>query len=1086
MTLSAEARADPPRRATGHALILAALVLGVAGLGLAGRALPFGAKRTPDAALQDLAAAAEGYRAIVPRVTGGFRHAPCPVERDERRLVAGLVCRAPPDRTAPDRLLRFASELRSARGASTAGLDPHKAGVFGLLWPHVDGSLTAAVRDLRAAADAGSPRADMLSDLAAALLTVAAVSQDPLSLLDAFSAADSAVTLEPRHPEALFNRALALERLYLRTDAARAWRDYLAVDAGSAWASEARQHLALLTAQPARWEAGRLRAAAARSDTVALEEIVRSAPARARTFVHQLLVQWARAVVEAKAHDADSLLAVAAAAARALERQTRDGLDADAAAAAAAARGDAARTRTLAHGVLALDSGEARLRSFDLAAADRLLSRAAAELRSGGSPLHWRARFRLGQATYQRHDPRAYDRALAVFEAFERQVPPRYRLIRALAASHAGLIYSIRAHHEAALQAYVAAVAEAAGTGEPEILVRTQSWLSDAEFALRGPDHAWRSLYGALKAALEAWDAPRIRRSVFVQAAIAARQSHPTLAVLFQQEAVRVATEMGDAAFIVASRGRLAEFLVLAGKDAAAAGELRAAEQLLGAIPNDSIRAIQQDDVNAVTALATLRSDPTRAAQLLARVVQHYRATDNFLPLARAYLYQARAYLALGRTDSAELAFEAAVAESERARELIGSHLERAQFLDHVRPVFDQIVAFHAARADADRAFEFFERARARVLLEQITAGGGRTPPARAYVPAPEIRQRLARDRCIVSYAVLHDRLLIFVVRHDGVRLVSVQTPGRDVERSVQALQQAVLRRGSPGELEDVAARLYETLIRPVADLVAGQRGLVVVPDKWLHFVPFAALWNRGERRFLVEQFEIVVAPSASIAVSLPGGQAGVGEVSRLRVLAVGNPAFDRRSFHLPELPGAEAEARRVAANYPEGRLLVGARATRDTFVAQLGRADVVHFAGHAVVRTDAPQLSYLVLAADSPDRQGGALYAWEIHDLALPRTRLAILSGCHTAGGRLSATEGPSSLARALFAAGVPAVVASLWAVDDEETAAFFEVFHRHLAAGAAPSAALRAAQLEWIRSPERRSAAATWAAFQAFGAAG
>src|SRR6185436_18147833 len=114
-----------------------------------------------------------------------------------------------------------------------------------------------------------------------------------------------------------------------------------------------------------------------------------------------------------------------------------------------------------------------------------------------------------------------------------------------------------------------------------------------------------------------------------------------------------------------------------------------------------------------------------------------------------------------------------------------------------------------------------------------------------------------------------------------------------------------------------------------------------------------------------------------------------------------------------------------------------------------------------------------------------GALYAQDLFDLRLSRTRLAILSGCHTAAGQLSETEGASSLARALFAAGVPVVIASLWAVDDAETAEFFVSFHRQLSRGADPAAALRDTQLEWLTKEKGGwTNLSTWAAFQLFGA--
>jgi CHAT domain-containing protein len=164
--------------------------------------------------------------------------------------------------------------------------------------------------------------------------------------------------------------------------------------------------------------------------------------------------------------------------------------------------------------------------------------------------------------------------------------------------------------------------------------------------------------------------------------------------------------------------------------------------------------------------------------------------------------------------------------------------------------------------------------------------------------------------------------------------------------------------------------------------------------------------------------------------------------------------------------------------------LVVGADATRAAFLEAVQRANIVHFAGHGIVRPDAPLQSSLVLAPDD-GRSHGALYARELSQLRLPATRLAILSGCHTAAGQLSSTEGATSLARSFFGAGVPAVVASLWAVDDGLTSEFFASYHRGVSQGEDPVHALRRTQREWIsRKPDRWESFPVWAAFQFYGA--
>jgi CHAT domain-containing protein len=67
---------------------------------------------------------------------------------------------------------------------------------------------------------------------------------------------------------------------------------------------------------------------------------------------------------------------------------------------------------------------------------------------------------------------------------------------------------------------------------------------------------------------------------------------------------------------------------------------------------------------------------------------------------------------------------------------------------------------------------------------------------------------------------------------------------------------------------------------------------------------------------------------------------------------------------------------------------------------------------------------------------------------------------------------------------AGVPRLIASLWAVQDRATADLMRRFYEHLLrdGGPTPAAALRAAQLDMLRDP-RWSSPRFWAAFELHG---
>ena len=127
--------------------------------------------------------------------------------------------------------------------------------------------------------------------------------------------------------------------------------------------------------------------------------------------------------------------------------------------------------------------------------------------------------------------------------------------------------------------------------------------------------------------------------------------------------------------------------------------------------------------------------------------------------------------------------------------------------------------------------------------------------------------------------------------------------------------------------------------------------------------------------------------------------------------------------------------------------------------------ARVTHFAGHAVDNRANPSFSSLLLTPAGAE-DNGALRAEEIAVMKLQTMRLVVLAACDTAEGPVSPGEGLHSLARSFLEAGVPNVVATLWQIDDEPSAALFERFHAEYALDRDPARALRAAQVALLRS--------------------
>ena len=274
-------------------------------------------------------------------------------------------------------------------------------------------------------------------------------------------------------------------------------------------------------------------------------------------------------------------------------------------------------------------------------------------------------------------------------------------------------------------------------------------------------------------------------------------------------------------------------------------------------------------------------------------------------------------------------------------------------------------------------------------------------------------------------------------------------------------------RDAAPAVWLHAARRLGKTLLgEAVAGLPQGIEQLVIVSDGVLHRLPFEALAVDEGSRLLGERFEISLVPSATLWLGLRQSQPSPAD-ARAIVLAdpelpPGSPDGD---LHLRQLPWARQEAKSIGRllRLDAGDVLEG-RAASERALKQLSFAPfgIVHLAAHARADTAFPERSAVFLTPGD-EREDGWLQPREIAQLKLGG-RLVVLSACESADGSLLSGEGPLSLARAFFAAGAGAVVATRWPLRDDDAAFVMERFYAGLRDGGHVAAALSRARRDAV----------------------
>jgi tetratricopeptide (TPR) repeat protein len=91
---------------------------------------------------------------------------------------------------------------------------------------------------------------------------------------------------------------------------------------------------------------------------------------------------------------------------------------------------------------------------------------------------------------------------------------------------------------------------------------------------------------------------------------------------------------------------------------------------------------------------------------------------------------------------------------------------------------------------------------------------------------------------------------------------------------------------------------------------------------------------------------------------------------------------------------------------------------------------------------------------------EDGVLTAYELSQLDLSKTKLAVLSACETGKGAIQGSEGTFGLKRALKLAGVDNMIVSLWKVPDDATMEMMTLFYTELAKSKLPVQAFELAQ--------------------------
>jgi CHAT domain-containing protein/tetratricopeptide (TPR) repeat protein len=441
---------------------------------------------------------------------------------------------------------------------------------------------------------------------------------------------------------------------------------------------------------------------------------------------------------------------------------------------------------------------------------------------------------------------------------------------------------------------------------------------------------------------------------------------------------------------------------------------------------------------------------------------------------------QWKTLFSLGRTNEETGDLPAALDDYRKAISVIESVRSglrtplRIDFLADKRDVYDSLIALELRQSSpsASELLEWMERSRARTLLDRMAA---RTPLSEFNLRL--VQSRLSPDTVLAEFWVSkQDSAAVWITAADSgiVKYASADDMRAGAEKLLAAIQ-------APGDGWKNSSREVG------AKILAGmplRRHLIVVPDGPLN-LPFEALGVPGSETLLIERCDITYLPSARF-VALPEKPARSWLFPWTRQLvAIGDPPVASSDAlaakeQWQSLPASADEVRGIAKIIPgRAEIHLGADARKAYLLdRRIEGLPLLHLSTHALVDTEHPDRSRILMASDSPG-SADYLFQGEVNDLDLKNVGLVTVSACDTARGKIVAGEGVQAFSQSFLAAGASATITSLWRVADQPTASFMSHLYYSLGRGVPKAEALRAAKLDFLRSNSALSSPRYWAAF-------
>jgi CHAT domain-containing protein len=536
-------------------------------------------------------------------------------------------------------------------------------------------------------------------------------------------------------------------------------------------------------------------------------------------------------------------------------------------------------------------------------------------------------------------------------------------------------------------------------------------------------------------------------------------------AVDISDESLEQAVETQNPSLIVGTATSLALIDELIGQTHSSDLAINQSEEAIATISRESERIRTQVSINNTKARIYLNRGRVAEAEDIQRqsilAIERFKDPGITWLKAETWMLQGQTYARSNKLQQARESFHAAIDSAENDSNFVTMERFRLAFDDGRRELYDSAIAFEYEHGATDAAWTYLQHYRAKLFIENLALFNPEIEKIHSIaLDRNQVQKAIPPDLQVVEYALLPDRLLIWVVSKERFETRSIPIARDVLEQKVQEFL-ANLRGEKPVDAQ--SAELYKILVAPIETILDPQKALAIIPDRALHGLPFAAI-QCPEDMYLIQKYPIIESPTLTHLLAV-----NTAKTRRNEIVTFGSRTEDAAENR--EINAMQDIYRKVSA-------FAGPQVTKATFLDEMERAFVLHYAGHSVHDAADPLRSSILLDGD----QGGpnSITAVDIVGHKLQPNALVVLSSCDSSVGNSKDGVGIRGLTSAFLISGAGAVVGSLWPVESTSASTLMIDFHKGFAQDQLPVAdALRKAQLDFISANPRRTHPYYWSGF-------